>query len=284
MEKCIRCLASTGMPTNAKVQEERVQIVQRTTCQYCTFKSCSLSGKISHEKRHTITGEERFSCQYCPFKSYDLSKKDSHEKRHLLCTAETATKEIAKFKVTIPSAKKVCEESPCKVCGKLVKHLNSHMKIHSKGKTFDCETCSQKFCTLATMKRHTSMVHLQIKPYSCKVCSKSFALKFQLKDHEEMHNGELPCEQCDKTFPSTNYLKSHIRNKHMPKVLMTPARCEICKKTLYDAKTLTRHNRLLHSTKRPFSCKFCPRSYALRSMMNSHVRATHTRENSLKCN
>ena len=130
------------------------------------------------------------------------------------------------------------------------------------------------------MQRHVSMVHLKTKPFQCQICSRSFALKHELKDHEEIHSGlKFDCKKCDKKFVSKRRLNLHFRSIHLPKVQLAPATGEVCKKTLSDRGELQRHKRLVHSTIRPFTCKYCPRTYALRSIMNSHVRDTHARKN-----
>ena len=127
------------------------------------------------------------------------------------------------------------------------------------------------------MKRHISIKHLKYKPYSCTICQKSYSLKFLLKDHEDLHKGlQIECESCEKMFPTQKLLAQHDKRKHKPKKVQNiTATCKICKKTLFDAATLKRHNSLVHSRNRPFSCKLCFRKFAMLGMMNSHTRDSH---------
>ena len=152
------------------------------------------------------------------------------------------------------------------------------MTTHTSENMFSCEVCQRKFRDIHSMKRHISILHTKHKPFSCAICQQTFTLKFSLKNHEELHKGlEIKCEACEKMFTTQNHLKKHIRLKHKPKV-QSDASTTTCKKTLSDAWTLSRHNLLVHSKNRPFSCKSCSKTFALHGMMNSHIRESHVRK------
>ena len=128
------------------------------------------------------------------------------------------------------------------------------------------------------MKRHISIVHLNNKPYSCEICQKSFTLKFSLKNHEELHKGvQVKCQTCEKVYSTQRLLAKHDRLKHKAKVQNNTATCKICKKTLFDADSLKRHNLLTHSKIRPFSCKSCSATFAICTLLNKHTRDKHVR-------
>ena len=152
---------------------------------------------------------------------------------------------------------------------------------HTLVNSLACDVCQRKFADIYTLRRHTSTVHLNSKPYSCGTCKKSYALRFSLKNHEELHKElQIKCETCEKMFRTQRQLAEHDRAKHKPKVQNAPIICKICGKTLFNTATLTRHNLLLHSKIRPYSCKSCFRTFALRSMLNTHTKDSHNKKDS----
>ena len=232
-------------------------------CNVCEkYFGCN-SNLTKHAKRHT--GEKTLSCKYCSFFFRDSAAKNHHERKHTTNTDDKLSKEH--------------EKSLCKVCGKLVIAMKSHMATHALVNTLACDLCQQKFHDKYSMKRHISIVHLNYKPYSCGTCQKSYTLRFSLKNHEELHQGlQLKCKVCEKMFPTHKLLAQHDKSMHRPQVQKAPIICKICEKTLFNTATLTRHNLLVHSKIRPFSCKSCFRTFALRSMMNTHTKDSHNKK------
>ena len=280
LEKCPICKKEYSFKkgSDLKTHMEKHAQPKRHKCKDCKKFFGHSTTLTTHMRIHT--GEKPFSCQKCPAQFYDLAGKNRHERRHLEKTNNKPSgehiKAIVKSKSTSnKKAKKY--KYKCNICENLVGNLKKHMNSHTQSERFDCEHCNKKFCSIYTMQRHITMVHLEVKSFTCQVCPRSFALKFQLKEHEEVHSGlNFDCAKCDKSYKSKKSLYLHVKSIHLPKAQAT---CEVCKKTLSDRGALQRHKRLIHSTIRPFTCKYCPKTYALRSMMNSHVRDTHERKN-----
>ena len=141
--------------------------------------------------------------------------------------------------------------------------MKFHVKTHiSNEKTFECETCERKFDEKSSLKRHISIVHLNVKPYSCEICQKSYTLKHALKVHKELHEGQVyPCKQCSTICKTKTYLRMHVQKAHNSKVEKGRLTCKICQKLL-SSDSLRRHNLLVHSKNRPFSCKICYQTFA----------------------
>ena len=71
------------------------------------------------------------------------------------------------------------------------------------------------------LKRHMAYVHSD-KTFVCELCNKPFGLIAALNNHKKLRHRvdrkNLQCDSCDKSFPSTAYLKKHIHRNHNPQL------------------------------------------------------------------
>jgi hypothetical protein len=113
----------------------------------------------------------------------------------------------------------------CKVCGKVVKGLKSHMKINHNDRMFNCTyeledgtICPKSYARKNILRRHITLIHQNIMPHSCSRCSKAFTSKKMLKEHilAEHFNLQLDCliAGCRTTFRTVRALCGHIKVVH----------------------------------------------------------------------
>lgn len=102
------------------------------------------------------------------------------------------------------------KEKACPFCGKLTRHLTSHLLKHEEpAERFQCDKCE---------KNYKSEKHLQL--------------------HAIVHENKLfSCQQCGKAFNTPEKVSAHMRNLHNPN--RPTFECSVCHKHFYYRKYLT---------------------------------------------
>ena len=179
IEKCPICKRQFSFQEgkDLSMHMAKHELVKKYQCQVCKKFFGHSTTLTTHKRIHT--GEKPYSCLYCSMQFHDLSGKSNHERIHAQNedaqdADEKPPKIVTKSRNTRSKTCKNVERSVCKVCGKLVKGLNKHMKTHTSADILACEVCERNFGDIYSMKRHISIVHLNNKPYLCEICQKSF--------------------------------------------------------------------------------------------------------------
>ena len=110
-------------------------------------------------------------------------------------------------------ANNVKTHEECQICGRMVKRLKDHMKIHNELKQFKCELCEKGFTQSRYLYRHMR-THTGSKPFKCELCEKGFTKSSNLSRHMRIHTGAKPfkCELCEKEFTQSGQLSKHKRS------------------------------------------------------------------------
>eukprot|EP01083_Nonionella_stella_P293703 998876_1 len=198
---------------------------------------CEMCGKyfktkksVEKHKIHVHFGIKRFQCNICSKRFSTSVGLTRHHRVHKMLSDVV---------------------SKCSFCGKNVKYLAQHLKIHSKQeKTYACDKCPKQFAFMNYLtkhkKRHLSvseansfvcevcgkkllnqsrtahmLIHSGTKDYECLQCGKKFRDKATLEQHIRVHTGVKPygCNMCEKRFSHRTSLVYHRKSHEAKKVL-----------------------------------------------------------------
>ena len=67
----------------------------------------------------------------------------------------------------------------CQICGKVVRELRVHMKVHSEFKPFECDFCEKSFKRKGDLTEH-HRIHTGEKPFKCELCGQGFITSSKL--------------------------------------------------------------------------------------------------------
>ncbi|XP_035527119.1 zinc finger and BTB domain-containing protein 41 isoform X3 [Morone saxatilis] len=159
----------------------------------------------------------------------------------------------------------------------------------SSKKTLKCPKCDKTFDRAGKYESHTR-VHTGEKPFQCDICLQRYSTKSNLTVHKKKHTSDAPlqkkehkCPFCSKLHASKKTLARHVRRFHPDHIqeFFTKKKrksegwkCAICLKTFTRRPHLQEHM-ILHTQDRPFKCSFCDEYFKSRFARLKHQEKFH---------
>ena len=160
----------------------------------------------------------------------------------------------------------------------LVNHLKT---IHFDPRPYQCDFCSKKFKTRASLQKHSTKNHQNtLQTHQCDLCPKKFIKKIYLTNHKfKFHNlnKSFMCNLCGKRFLTENSLKTHISTHENPVCFQ----CEVCQKEFHRKDRYDNHVKI-HKGIKPFGCHICSKSFITSTKLKEHERR-HKGEKRFTC-
>ncbi|XP_059915894.1 zinc finger and BTB domain-containing protein 41 [Gadus macrocephalus] len=162
--------------------------------------------------------------------------------------------------------------------------------IHQANKKIlKCPKCEKTFDRAGKYESHTR-VHTGEKPFQCDVCLQRYSTNSNLTVHKKKHAGDSQlqkkdhkCPFCSKLHASRKTLTKHVRRFHPDQMQEFLAmrtkksdgwKCAVCLKTFTRRPHLEEHM-ILHSQDRPFKCTFCDQHFKSRFARLKHQEKFH---------
>lgn len=186
------------------------------------------------------------------------------------------------------SSKKNLQCPKCEKVFDRVGKYESHTRVHTGEKPFECDICNMRYSTKSNLtvhrKRHSSETELPRKDHKCPFCSKLHASRKTLVKHVKRFHAEnaqefltikriksdgWKCDICNKSFTRRPHLQEHMILHSQDK----PFKCTYC-----DEQFKSRFKRLKHQEKYhlgPFPCDICGRQFNDSGNLKRHIEYTH---------
>uniref|UniRef100_A0A8C9Z9D3 Transcription factor E4F1 n=1 Tax=Sander lucioperca TaxID=283035 RepID=A0A8C9Z9D3_SANLU len=100
------------------------------------------------------------------------------------------------------------------------------------------------------------------------ICRKHYRQQSDKPVYKVNQEGRYICQLCDKTFKTTNILRTHLKTHSDQKNFS----CDLCGTSFRTKGSLIRHNRR-HTDERPYRCTLCGQSFRESGALTRHLKA-----------
>ncbi|XP_042346434.1 zinc finger protein 1035 [Plectropomus leopardus] len=240
-------------------------------CSKCDLSFTGPSQLAEHMSTHR---EENFPCDICNRMFLSKSSRAEHRKSHSKSDAPSVSREEHK-KSASPSESSL---------------------VSPKELKYRCGVCGERFRDPEELSEHGCNAAKE-RSYSCSDCDKHFLHASHLKKHRTTHhlswsNCEYPCDQCNRSFSSSerylSHLKSHVDTAAETKntedkdgAVSRRFICPVCHQCFTSATELIHH--FPTHPDGTFECKICKKTFPSGSKLEEHERCHVTSATEFEC-
>ncbi|XP_030063673.1 zinc finger and BTB domain-containing protein 41 [Microcaecilia unicolor] len=214
-------------------------------------------------------------------------KEQSNEVNENLDSAQHFPEGLAPV-IVQSSSKKILK---CPKCDKTFNRrgkYESHTRVHTGEKPFECDICHQRYSTKSNLtvhrKKHSSETDFHKKEHKCPYCSKLHASRKTLVKHVKRFHPESiqeflsirmikieewECDICSKSFTRRPHLQEHMILHSQDK----PFKCTYCEEHFKSRFARLKHQEKFHLG--PFPCDICGRQFNDTGNLKRHIECTH---------
>ncbi|NXD90395.1 ZBT41 protein, partial [Chaetorhynchus papuensis] len=173
------------------------------------------------------------------------------------------------------SSKKLLQCPKCDKKFDRIGKYESHTRVHTGEKPFECDICHQRYSTKSNLtvhrKKHSSDTDFHKKEHKCPYCNKLHASKKTLAKHVKRQKAMTTFSFCLSPRFHPENVQEFLSIK---KTKSEGWKCDICKKSFTRRPHLEEHM-ILHSQDKPFKCTYCEEHFKSRFARLKHQEKFH---------
>ncbi len=163
-----------------------------------------------------------------------------------------------------------------------LEHNRAHHAEMVEKQWFPCDSCKTFHPNKASLRRHIASEHRKVGKIVCTFCpkTKTFTKNHNFLEHNRANHAEivakqwLPCETCNRLYPSETFLRRHIAIIHRKEVKL----CNFCPKHFGSEQNYNLHVKRKHSEqsgKKFIKCSICQNKFWSKKGLDRHTLAIH---------